>query len=165
MFQLIAWSIILGKNSKKMNDLTKFDIADLLPHRPPFVFVDKILQADENSVTTSKIFDEKEEYFKGHFPGNPIVPGVLLIESMAQTAGIATSSTLTSEKKSKENSAVFYLSRVMDMKFKAPVFPGQEVQSTANVIASYGNMVKVSVESKVGETTVAKGEFALSRKT
>lgn len=148
-----------------MDDLTKYDIADLLPHRSPFVFVDKIIQADGKGVTTSKIFADDEEYFNGHFPGNPIVPGVLLIENMAQTAGIAASSALNENEKPEEAANVFYLSRVVDVKLKAPVLPGEEVQVTAEVVMSFGNMVKVSVESKVSGRTVAKGELVLSKMT
>jgi 3-hydroxyacyl-[acyl-carrier-protein] dehydratase len=148
-----------------MDDLTKRDIADILPHRPPFVFVDKIIQAEEKIVTTSKVFTEDEEYFKGHFPGNPIVPGVLLIESMAQTAGIAASNALSKDEKFEGASDLFYLSRVVDVKFKAPVLPGEEMQVTAEVVQSFGNMVKVSVESTVAGKIVAKGELVLSRIT
>jgi 3-hydroxyacyl-[acyl-carrier-protein] dehydratase len=148
-----------------MDDMTKRDIEELLPHRPPFVFVDKIVQAEGASVTTSKIFSEDEEYFKGHFPGNPIVPGVLLIESMAQTAGLAASNVLSKGKKHEGAADVFYLSRVAGMKFKKPVLPGQEVRVRAEVVMSYGTMAKVSVESKVDGETVAEGELVLSKRT
>ncbi|MBL7073045.1 MAG: 3-hydroxyacyl-ACP dehydratase FabZ [Candidatus Omnitrophica bacterium] len=146
-----------------MDNLAKRDIADVLPHRPPFVFVDKIVHAEGKVVTTSKIFAKDEEYFKGHFPGNPIVPGVLLIESMAQTAGIAALNAIGEFEKSKGEAAMFYLSRVVDVKFKVPVLPDEEVMATAEVIMSFGNLVKVFVKSKVAGKIVAEGEMILSK--
>jgi len=146
-----------------MDNLAKRDIADILPHRPPFVFVDKIVQAEEKVVTTSKIFAKDEEYFKGHFPGNPIVPGVLLIESMAQTAGIVALNVINDGKRLEGEAAMFYLSRVTDVKFKVPVLPDEEVIVTAEVIKSFGNMVKVFVKSKVAGQIVAEGEMILSK--
>jgi len=146
-----------------MDNLAKRDIADVLPHRPPFVFVDKIVQAEGKVVTTSKIFAKEEEYFKGHFPGNPIVPGVLLIESMAQTAGIAALNVINDGKRLEGKEAMFYLSRVTDVKFKVPVLPDEEVMVTAEVIMSFGNLVKVFVKSKVANQIVAEGEIILSR--
>jgi len=146
-----------------MDNLAKRNIADVLPHRPPFVFVDKIVHAEGKVVTTSKIFAKDEEYFKGHFPGNPIVPGVLLIESMAQTAGIAALNVISDGKMLEKEAAIFYLSRVTNVKFKMPVFPDEEVMATAKVIMSFGNLVKVFVKSKVAGKIVAKGEMILSR--
>ena len=62
--------------------------AELLPHRPPFLFVDRLIAADETGAVGEYTYtEEKNDFFRGHFPGNPIVPGVVLVESMAQVAG------------------------------------------------------------------------------
>ena len=122
-----------------------------------------IVQIEGECVTTSKIFGKDEEYFKGHFPGNPIVPGVLLIESMAQTAGIAALNAIGELEKSKGEVVMFYLSRVINVKFKVPVLPDEEVIVTAEIVKSFGNRVKVFVKSKVAGQIVAEGEMILSK--
>ena len=71
-----------------MQQAANKDIKELLPHRPPFLFIDKVLSIVGNKITATRTIKKDEQYLKGHFPGNPIVPGVLIIESMAQAAGI-----------------------------------------------------------------------------
>ncbi|MDD3997855.1 MAG: 3-hydroxyacyl-ACP dehydratase FabZ [Sphaerochaetaceae bacterium] len=98
------------------------DIEDLLTHRPPFIFVDELLEVDEEKTVARHVFRHDDEFFKGHFPGNPIVPGVLLVEMMAQCggAGLRQSGVLPS-------GAFFVLGTVEKAKFRAPVFPGDSV--------------------------------------
>ena len=103
-----------------MTKIRDKNITELLPHRKPFLFVDKITSADDTKVVALKKFHNNEDYFKGHFPGKPIVPGVLIIESMAQTAGIMASHTSSGNKKI-GCPDIFYLARITDMKFKAGI--------------------------------------------
>ena len=94
-------------------------IMNILPHRPPFLFIDKILKISENSITGLKYVSPNEPYFKGHFPGRPVMPGVLQIEAMAQVGGVLVLSTFPDP----ENYLTFF-GRIENAKFKRPVEPG-----------------------------------------
>ena len=114
---------------------------ELLPHRSPFLFVDTLIAADETGAVGEYTYtDEKNDFFKGHFPGNPIVPGVVLIESMAQVAGaglVARGALVTDPSKE----AVFVLAAVENARFRRPVRPGDKMTTVAE---------NVKVGSKLG---------------
>ena len=95
------------------------DIMNILPHRPPFLFVDKILEISDTSITGLKYVFPDESYFKGHFPGRPVMPGVLQIEAMAQVGGVLVLSTFPDP----ENYLTFF-ARIENAKFKRTVVPG-----------------------------------------
>lgn len=146
-----------------MCDILDRDIKELLPHREPFIFVDEILSISEDEITTLKTFKGEEEFFRGHFPGNPIVPGVLLVEVMAQTAGLLVSNALKGGDLTENVGTLFYLSRVIDVKFKVPVVPGDVVKTNVIIIGVFGDAVKVSATAEVSGRIVALGELVLSR--
>ena len=95
------------------------DIMNILPHRPPFLFVDKILEISDTTITGLKYVSPDETYFKGHFPGRPVMPGVLQIEAMAQVGGVLVLSTFPDP----ENYLTFF-ARIENAKFKRTVVPG-----------------------------------------
>ena len=114
---------------------------ELLPHRPPFLFVDTLLSADETGAVGEYTYtEEKNDFFKGHFPGNPIGPGVVLIESMAQVAGagIVARGALAADP-GKE--AVFVLAAVENARFRSPVRPGDKMTTVVE---------NVKIRSKLG---------------
>ena len=94
-------------------------IMNILPHRPPFLFIDKILKISENSITGLKYVSPDEPYFKGHFPGRPVMPGVLQIEAMAQAGGVLLLNTVPDP----ENYITLFM-KMDNVKFKRPVKPG-----------------------------------------
>ncbi len=120
------------KNKKKSNapiiDLTKppvmdvNQLMDMLPHRPPFLLVDKVLELSDTHVIGLKNVTMNEPFFKGHFPGAPVMPGVLQIEAMAQAGGVLVLSTVPDP----ENYLTFFM-KIDNFKFKRPVFPGDTI--------------------------------------
>jgi 3-hydroxyacyl-[acyl-carrier-protein] dehydratase len=125
-----------------------------LPHREPFVFVDEVLSL-ENGVSARglKIFRGDEAFFAGHFPGEPIVPGVILTEALAQTAGIAAA----------EKGVRFLLSAVRVMKFHRAVRPGEKIELMAAKAGGMGALLSFDVRATIGPETVAEGQIILSR--
>lgn len=130
------------------------DIESLLPHRKPFLFVDEIVSCDEQGSVSTRRFTDEDFFFKGHFPQYPVVPGVILIETMAQAGGAA----LSYQKKFKEGS-LFFLGTVDKVKFRHQVRPGDTVRMEITNLRVTGHMVKQSGKAYVGETLAAEAEW------
>jgi 3-hydroxyacyl-[acyl-carrier-protein] dehydratase len=129
-----------------------------LPHRPPFVFVREIVECDPGrSVLARTWFEESDPMFAGHFPGNPIVPGVILTEALAQTAGIAAASGCPEKER-----PLFLLSAIRSMKFLEAVRPGSEIDLRAEKIAASDRLIQFQVTAAFGGVTVAEGQLVLS---
>ena len=130
------------------------NIEALLPHRKPFLFVDEIVSCDENGSVSTRKFTDEDFFFKGHFPQYPVVPGVILIETMAQAGGSA----LSYQKKFKEGS-LFFLGTVDKVKFRHQVRPGDTVRMEVTNLRVSEHMVKQSGKAYVGETLCAEAEW------
>ncbi|HAH60914.1 MAG TPA: beta-hydroxyacyl-ACP dehydratase [Treponema sp.] len=130
------------------------DIESLLPHRKPFLFVDEIVSCDEQGSVSTRMFTDEDFFFKGHFPQYPVVPGVILIETMAQAGGAA----LSYQKKFKEGS-LFFLGTVDKVKFRHQVRPGDTVRMEITNLRVTEHMVKQSGKAYVGETLAAEAEW------
>ena len=129
---------------------------DLLPHRAPFVFVDRILELEPGLRAVGlKTIAADEWYLRGHFPGNPLVPGVILVEALAQVAGIA----LNSEQP--DACCRTYLSAIRSAKFLRPVLPGEEITLVAQRRAQLGVVTQFAVTASVNGAIVAEGEVVL----
>jgi 3-hydroxyacyl-[acyl-carrier-protein] dehydratase len=129
-----------------------------LPHRPPFVFVRELVKCDPGvSVEAATSFASDDPMFAGHFPGNPLVPGVILTEALAQTAGIAAASGYPEGSK-----PLFLLSAIRSMKFLRAVRPGEQVDLRAEKLAQVDDLVQFKVEASVNGVRVAEGQLVLS---
>jgi 3-hydroxyacyl-[acyl-carrier-protein] dehydratase len=124
-----------------------------LPHREPFIFIESVDQVEMGvSAICSKSFSADEPFFKGHFPGNAIVPGVLLTEGMAQTAGIAAGGP----------GKCYLLAAVRSMKFLRPVRPGESIVFEARKVGETGGLVQCAVLARIGGETVCEGQIILA---
>jgi 3-hydroxyacyl-[acyl-carrier-protein] dehydratase len=102
-------------------------IQQLLPHRYPFLLVDRVIElVPDTSVATLKNVTMNEPFFQGHFPGHPVMPGVLIVEAMAQSAGLLTQ--ISSRLKGDLGSPLFYLAKVDNARFACPVVPGDQLR-------------------------------------
>ncbi len=144
-----------------MDALTEFQTADiervleLLPHRYPFLMIDKIIEMNGDiSGVGIKNVTINEPFFSGHFPGKPVMPGVLLIEGMAQTAGGLVINNLTSA----GNELVYFMS-IDKARFRKPVLPGDTVHYHVNKIRSRANVWKFKSEARVEGVLVAEAEI------
>jgi 3-hydroxyacyl-[acyl-carrier-protein] dehydratase len=130
------------------------EIENLLPHREPFLFVDEIVEASNERIIAKRVFTEKDFFFKGHFPEYPVVPGVILIETMAQSggAGLRKLGVLGAD-------SLFFLATVDKVKFRRQVRPGDEVRSEIENLRVSPKMVKQSGKAYVGDELAAEAEW------
>ncbi len=130
------------------------DIQKLLPHRYPFLLVDRIIEMETGIRALGiKNVTINEGFFQGHFPGQPIMPGVLIIEALAQVAGVLAFSSGASEGKS-----VYFMS-IEKAKFRKPVFPGDQLKLEVKILQQRGNVWKFSGSAAVEEKIVTEAEF------
>jgi len=136
-----------------------FDVEEIMknvPHRYPFLLIDRILEFTENeSVTTLKNVTINEAQFQGHFPGKPVFPGVYIIENMAQSSCFL----LAKSAGGIDENKVYFLGRVNRISFMKPVRPGDQLITTIRVTKLFGSSALVAAKSVVEEKTVAKGEM------
>jgi 3-hydroxyacyl-[acyl-carrier-protein] dehydratase len=135
------------------------EIMEFVPHRYPFLLIDRVLDfTKDESVTTLKNVSMNEGQFQGHFPGEPVFPGVYLIENMAQSACFL----LAKSAGEIDDTKVYYLGKVNKVSFRKPVTPGDQVETTVEIIKQIGSMAMCKCVAKVDGKTVAKGELAFS---
>ena len=137
-------------------------IMKILPHRYPFLLVDRILElVPQEKIVGLKNVTINEQFFQGHFPGHPVMPGVLILESMAQVAGIlAFSGTGSAEEieKNMEDKVIYFMS-IDKVKFRKPVVPGDQLRQEIIITRSRGNVASFQAKAFVGETMVAEAEM------
>ena len=133
--------------------LNTMEIQNILPHRYPFLLVDRVteIEADKRAVGIKNV-TFNESFFQGHFPGNPIMPGVLVVEAMAQVSGI-----LALHDKGRGNS-VYFMS-IDNAKFRKPVVPGDQLRFEISVLQQRKNVWKFAGQTFVDGKLVAEAEF------
>lgn len=130
------------------------DIESLLPHRKPFLFVDEIISCDKDGSVSEHTFTEDEFFFKGHFPEYPVVPGVILVETMAQAGGAA-----LSYQKTFAEGSLFFLGTVEKVKFRHQVRPNDKVRMEVTNLRVSPKMIKQSGKAYVGEDLAAEATW------
>ena len=132
-------------------------ILEMIPHRYPFLFIDRVIDvvAGERAVGIKNV-SINEAYFQGHFPGHPVLPGVLIIEAMAQTAAVLVVHTLGAES---EGKLVYFMS-VDNARFRHPVFPGDQLHVRVERKQNRGNVWKFDGTALVRDKVMAEATFA-----
>ena len=142
------------------SSLASYDIngiKEMIPHRYPFLLIDKVINITPNvSCIGIKNVTNNEPFFAGHFPNHPVMPGVLIVESMAQTSAVLVVHTLGEEAKGK----VVYFMSVEEAKFRKPVIPGDVLHIHCEVDRSRGAVWKFKAKATVDGTVVAEACFA-----
>jgi len=132
-------------------------IEKLLPHRYPFLLVDRVIELEQGKrIVALKCVTMNEPFFTGHFPGTPVMPGVLIIEALAQTAAILALSGMTEEER---KGKVTYFMGIDAARFRKPVVPGDRLELWVEVVKAKGPVVKVKGEAKVDGQVVAEAEI------
>ena len=139
---------------------TDIDIAEILariPHRYPFLLVDRAEDYNPHqSIVGIKCVTVNEPFFQGHFPGNPVMPGVLIIEALAQTGAVLMSKSLEVDT---EGKTIFFMS-VDNARFRKPVRPGDVIRMEVEVLRARSSIFKFKGVAKVGDKVAAEAEFA-----
>lgn len=136
--------------------LTKEEIKSILPHREPFLFVERVLEMEKGRrILASRRFTQEDEFFKGHFPGHPVVPGAILAEAMAQACGIL--AYVSTGRTHKEYGAA--LLRLDKTCFRRLVTAGEEVLFEGIVKHHRGEVWKFNATAKVGSELCAESEL------
>lgn len=134
--------------------LNNIEIQNIIPHRYPFLLVDKIIEVEPGKKAVGiKNVTANEPFFQGHFPGNPIMPGVLIVEALAQTAGIAVA--VLEENKGK----LGVFAAIEAMKIKRQVVPGDTLKLEAEILLAKMGVVKAKVTASVDGQIAAEGEI------
>lgn len=143
-----------GKEMEEIYDIRR--IMEFLPHRYPFILVDRIVEIVPNErIVGLKNVTINEPFFQGHFPGAPVMPGVLMVEAMAQTGAVLAISSLPAE----EHGKLMYFMGIDKARFRKPVAPGDQVLMEVEIIRRRGKTLKLSGNARVDHDLVAEAEL------
>ena len=133
--------------------LGRGEIERLLPHRAPFLWVDRVVELEPGTRAVAELdIDPSWPHFAGHFPGHPVMPGVLMLEALAQTAGIALMARPDGE------AALGFLAKVDNAKFRRQVVPGETLVLEARILKASRRSARAHVEARVGEELAVEAD-------
>ena len=133
-----------------INEIQKF-----LPHRYPFVLIDKVVEMERfKRIVAIKSVTINEGFFQGHFPGKPVMPGVLILECMAQAGGLLLLQEIPDRAKK-----VMYLASMNDVKFRRPVVPGDQLRIEVNILTWKGDLCKIEAMAFVEGNLAAEAKM------
>ena len=132
------------------------EIKKLIPHRKPFLFIEECKIINKGKIGESfRVFNDTEYFFEGHFPDNPIVPGVVIVEAMAQTAGVVVSYHLNNN----NDQSVLFMS-INKAKFRKPVLPNYKIKFYVEMMNNIKNVYKFMGKAYHKDSLVAESEFS-----
>jgi 3-hydroxyacyl-[acyl-carrier-protein] dehydratase len=130
-------------------------VLELLPHRYPFLLVDRVLELEKGRVLTIKNVSFNEPYFQGHFPGRPVMPGVLIVEAMAQSAAFIVLSQM-----GPDPNTLFMLTGLDKVRFRRPVVPGDQIRIEVKTTKFHRPLWKMSAEARVDGELAAEADLS-----
>ena len=137
-------------------------IKRILPHRYPFLLVDRVLEIEPNkSIHAYKNVTINEPFFVGHFPHHPVMPGVLIMEALAQAAGILSFKTMGAKP---DDNSVFYFVGIDNARFKKPVLPGDQLHLHVEIVRQMRGIWKYKVEARVDGEVAAQAELMCAQR-
>ena len=145
-----------------MSEMNIEEVMRHLPHRFPFLLIDRVLACEPHKqIIALKNVTMNEEFFIGHFPNHPVMPGVLVIEALAQSAAILAFRSL--DRKPDDKSVVYFVG-IDHARFKRPVFPGDQLRLRSDLLIVKRGIWKFKCEAKVDDVTVAEAELMCTEK-
>jgi 3-hydroxyacyl-[acyl-carrier-protein] dehydratase len=133
-------------------------IQQFIPHRFPFLLVDRVISIVENEIIALKNVTINEPFFQGHFPTSPVMPGVLIVEALAQAAGIYMGHQLEKEGQSMNDKLMFFMS-IDQVKFRQVVAPGDQLMLHVSLMQKRGSIAKFEAKAKVADKVTTEANF------
>jgi 3-hydroxyacyl-[acyl-carrier-protein] dehydratase len=138
------------------------EIKNYIPHRDPFLFVDKVIELEKGSrIVAHRTFEPQEEFFKGHFPGNPIVPGVIIVEALAQAGGVLVYYSFTEELEA-DGLTGAYLAGLEKVRFRRVVKPGDLIKLDVSIQRKRSRLIRFKATAFVDDAKAAEAEIIVS---
>lgn len=140
------------------------DVTNLIPHRPPFLFVDEIVSETPDSIVAKRTWRADEDFYRGHYPGAPITPGVLLCEAVFQTGALYLARQAQAAG-AKPNEGVPLLAKINDVRFRNPVYPGDTITIEVKKKETIAGFYLMTGSVKAGEKRILSVEFSVAWRT